>query len=69
MQYILPLQVSILSDIYKSTKTIDDLLSDIITKNKVTIEEKRKFIEEQFMEIKNKVSTVANKVIQKKLFR
>jgi hypothetical protein len=48
-------------------KTIDDLLPDTITKDKVTIEERRKFIEERFMEIKNKVLAVANKVIQKQL--
>jgi hypothetical protein len=51
----------------KVPKTIDDLLSDIITKDKVMIEERRKFIEERFMEIKNKVSAVTNKVIQKQL--
>jgi hypothetical protein len=36
-------------------KMINNLLPNTITKDKVTIEEKRKFIEEQFMEIKNKV--------------
>jgi hypothetical protein len=51
----------------KVSKTINDLLSNIITKDKVTIEKRRKFIEEQFMEIKNKVSAVANKTIQKQL--
>jgi hypothetical protein len=49
------------------SKTIDDLLSDVITKDTITIEERRKFIEQQFMEIKNKIAANTNKVLQKQL--
>jgi hypothetical protein len=46
-------------------KTIDDLLSDIITKDAITIEERKKFIEQQFINIKSKIALNTNKVIQK----
>jgi hypothetical protein len=48
-------------------KTINNLLSNIIIKDKITIEEQKNFIEKQFMKIKNKVTTIANKVVQKKI--
>jgi hypothetical protein len=48
-------------------KTIDNLLSDVITKDAITIKERKKFIEQQFMDINNKIALNANKVIQKQL--
>jgi hypothetical protein len=41
-------------------KIIDDLLSDVITKDAI-----KKFIKQQFMNIKNKIALNTNKVIQK----
>jgi hypothetical protein len=46
-------------------KTIDKLLPNIITKDAISVKDRKKFIEEQFMEIKNKVALNANKTIQK----
>jgi hypothetical protein len=34
-------------------------------KDEIIIEERRKFIKKQFMEIKNKILAVTNKIIQK----
>jgi hypothetical protein len=50
----------------KVPKTINNLLSDIITKIKLQLK-KKESLSKQFMEIKNKMLAVANKSIQKQL--
>jgi hypothetical protein len=37
----------------------------MITKDAISVKDRKKFIKEQFMEIKNKVALNANKMIQK----
>ena len=44
----------------RTPKTIEDLLPDTTTKDHISIEERKKFIEEQFADIKEEVRRYTN---------
>jgi hypothetical protein len=46
-------------------RIIDDFLPNTITKDIISVTDRKKFIKERFMNIKNKIVFIANKTIRK----